>query len=229
MKRPAAVDPLPTGIREHRGGYEVRHHGYVGFTSSIKKAKVMLATEVGCQPNQLQHKADRVDGAPDQQTRWSWVPTGWRYIMTRSGKYRVQVGNEYVGTFGVLRSAFEALAEYGAPAAKKPDPDHEMGVFKIIFPLFKDWMPVDYHTHLEMDAQLKRKPVPSCIYVMMMVGKEREWREHLTTQLLGMTDRQRVVLQGLLSMHQDTAETAGKLVRGANPPVLRAHGGDLVE
>ena len=139
------------------------------------------------------------------------------------------IARRFIGCFGDLRSAFEAMADYGVPVQRNPDVGHEMSSFKILFPLFKDWMPVDYHTHLEMDAQLKRKPVPSCIYVMMMVGKEREWREYLTTQLLAMTDRQRVVLQGLLSMHQGTAETAGKLVRGANPPVLRAHGGDLVE
>ena len=73
-------------------------------------------------------------------------------------------------------------------------------------------MPVDWHTHLQMDAALEGVVHSRCIYMLMVWGKETEFRAHLTQQLLALKPAAQVTLQGLLSAHSPTAQAAGELI-----------------
>ena len=66
----------------------------------------------------------------------SWSETGYLWINERNGHYRVKVGSQkddYLGTFPSLREAFEVLAASDRKKVRKPDPDREIRIFKIVY------------------------------------------------------------------------------------------------
>ena len=179
MKRPAAClnDDLPVGISSMGSGFTVRRSGsYIGWYPDIGTAREQLSDHLQCRVRDL---PIRGSARPDS----AWEPTEYTYISSRHGRYRVRVGEKYCGTFDSLKLAFEALMHEDLVPVPKADPGREIAVFKLVYPMFHDWMPVDWHTLLQMDKMLQGLVVSRCIYMFMVWGKETEFRMHLAKQM----------------------------------------------
>ena len=88
----------------------------------------------------------------------------------------------------------------------------DVEVFKAVFPLFQDWLPVDYHTLVDMNRNLKGTVFSKCLYMLMVWGKETEWRMKLCELQNALAAETRLGVQQLLSQHGPSAAAAGKII-----------------
>ena len=134
------------------------------------------------------------------------------FIDTRNNHYRVKAGRTYFGTCATLKEAFALLKSHGLDKVVRSAPQRDVEVFKCVFPLFRDWRPVDYNTLVDMDRELAGMVVSRCLSMFMIWGKETEWRQQLTKVQKSFKTDERLLLQQLLSHHKARASAAGKLI-----------------
>ena len=200
------------------GGYEVRGPGlqggyYLGHRTELESARKLLTEHLGVRTQDLE-----MPGEPREEPRqWNtWRSTGYMFISSRNGKFRVMAGSgdsgRYLGTHDSLKEAFAVLADHDLSKCVKKNPSRDVQVFQAVFPLFRNWLPVDYHSHVDMDRAMRGTVTSKCLNMLMIWGKETEWRMKLVELQNAFSARDRLLLQQLLSAHGPSAKAAGQRI-----------------
>ena len=130
--------------------------------------------------------------------------------------HRVFNGDEYVGTTKEgMQKAKLLLTQAGGTIRHREDAEHELALWKALYPQFADWMPCDYLTHRGLmkstDGTKDIRQSPA-VYQLWIRAKESEMRDLILGWFASRSCQEKLDLLKITSPVPSEANHAGRLL-----------------